>query len=82
MTQPKSWAFPFQLYPHPVVRTTSTFNHLSHGVLDRYDLFLPSLAHDFASEAGPEHDGLSAFSKPRDDAKQCLPQGDTSLKLC
>jgi Myb-like DNA-binding domain len=48
----------------PSPNSPFALNHLSHGVLDRYDLFPPSLAHDFASEAGPEHDGLSAFSDP------------------
>ena len=48
----------------PSPNSPFAFNHLSHGVLDRYDLFPPSLAHDFASEAGPEHDGLSTFSDP------------------
>ncbi|KAI0298962.1 hypothetical protein B0F90DRAFT_1912401 [Multifurca ochricompacta] len=48
----------------PSPNSPFAFAHLSHGVLDRYDLFPPSLAHDFASEAGPEHDGLSAFSDP------------------
>jgi len=48
----------------PSPNSPFAFTHLSHGVLDRYDLFPASLAHDFASEAGPEHDGLSAFSDP------------------
>ena len=48
----------------PSPNSPFAFTHLSHGVLDRYDLFPPSLAHDFASEAGPEHDGLSTFSDP------------------
>lgn len=48
----------------PSPNSPFAFAHLSHGVLDRYDLFPPSLAHDFASEAGPEHDGLSTFSDP------------------
>ncbi len=48
----------------PSPNSPFAFNHLNHGVLDRYDLFPPSLAHDFASEAGPEHDGLSTFSDP------------------
>jgi hypothetical protein len=48
----------------PSPNSPFAFAHLSHGVLDRYDLFPPSLAHDFASEAGPEHDALSAFSDP------------------
>jgi hypothetical protein len=48
----------------PCPNSPFAFAHLSHGVLDRYDLFPPSLAHDFASEAGPEHDGLSTFSDP------------------
>lgn len=46
----------------PSPNSPFAFAHLSHGVLDRYDLFPPSLAHDFASEAGPERDGLSTFS--------------------
>jgi hypothetical protein len=48
----------------PSPNSPFAFTHLSHGVLDRYDLFPPSLSHDFASEAGPEHDGLSTFSDP------------------
>jgi len=48
----------------PCPNSPFAFAHLTHGVLDRYDLFPPSLAHDFASEAGPEHDGLSTFSDP------------------
>ena len=48
----------------PSPNSPFAFTHLSHGVLDRYDLFQSSLSHDFASEAGPEHDGLSAFSDP------------------
>ncbi|KAF8259090.1 hypothetical protein EI94DRAFT_1752489 [Lactarius quietus] len=48
----------------PSPNSPFAFAHLSHGVLDRYDLFPPSLAHDFASEAGPENDGLSTFSDP------------------
>ena len=48
----------------PSPNSPFAFAHLTHGVLDRYDLFPPSLAHDFASEAGPEHDGLSTFSDP------------------
>ena len=48
----------------PSPNSPFAFAHLNHGVLDRYDLFPPSLAHDFASEAGPEHDGLSTFSDP------------------
>jgi hypothetical protein len=40
------------------------FTRLGHGVLGRYDLFPPSLAHDFASDAGPEHDRLSTLSDP------------------
>ena len=35
-----------------------------HGFLDHYGPFPPSLPHDFASEVGPEHDTLSAFSNP------------------
>ncbi|KAI0321150.1 hypothetical protein OF83DRAFT_1161950 [Amylostereum chailletii] len=39
------------------------FAHLSHGVLDRYDLFPASSAHDFASEVGAG-DTHSTFSDP------------------
>jgi hypothetical protein len=48
----------------PSPNSPFSFAHLTHGVLDRYDLFPHSVAHDFASEAGPEHDGLSTFSDP------------------
>ncbi|KAI0270672.1 hypothetical protein BC834DRAFT_525533 [Gloeopeniophorella convolvens] len=58
---PSSW---FNGAPSPAPNSPFAFAHLSHNVVDRYDLFPPSLAHDFASEAGLEHDGLSAFSDP------------------
>ncbi|THH15864.1 hypothetical protein EW146_g4682 [Bondarzewia mesenterica] len=40
-----------------------SLTNLSHGVLDRYDLFPHSFAHDFASEAGAG-DTHSTFSDP------------------
>ncbi|CCM02282.1 uncharacterized protein FIBRA_04369 [Fibroporia radiculosa] len=47
----------------PVPSSPFSFAHLNHGVLDRYDLFPPSLAHDFASEVGVG-DSHSTFSDP------------------
>ena len=47
----------------PTPSSPFSFAHLNHGVLDRYDLFPPSLAHDFASEAGIG-DTHSTFSDP------------------
>ncbi|OSX56666.1 hypothetical protein POSPLADRAFT_1071881 [Postia placenta MAD-698-R-SB12] len=47
----------------PAPSSPFSFAHLNHGVLDRYDLFPPSLAHDFASEAGVG-DTHSTFSDP------------------
>ncbi|KAI0729161.1 hypothetical protein C8Q72DRAFT_952112 [Fomitopsis betulina] len=47
----------------PTPSSPFSFAHLNHGVLDRYDLFPPSLAHDFASEAGMG-DTHSTFSDP------------------
>ncbi|KZT68621.1 hypothetical protein DAEQUDRAFT_692283 [Daedalea quercina L-15889] len=47
----------------PTPSSPFSFAHLSHGVLDRYDLFPPSVAHDFASEAGVG-DTHSTFSDP------------------
>ncbi|KAI0370955.1 hypothetical protein BV20DRAFT_994328 [Pilatotrama ljubarskyi] len=40
-----------------------SFAHMNHGVLDRYDLFPTSFAHDFASEIGVG-DTHSTFSDP------------------
>ncbi|TFY67224.1 hypothetical protein EVJ58_g1781 [Rhodofomes roseus] len=47
----------------PTPSSPFSFAHLNHGVLDRYDLFPPSVAHDFASEAGIG-DTHSTFSDP------------------
>ncbi|KZT00243.1 uncharacterized protein LAESUDRAFT_732459 [Laetiporus sulphureus 93-53] len=47
----------------PAPSSPFSFAHLNHGVLDRYDLFPPSLAHDFASEVGIG-DTHSTFSDP------------------
>lgn len=40
-----------------------SFSQLSHGIMDRYDLFQNSFAHDFASEVGAS-DAYSTFSDP------------------
>lgn len=47
----------------PAPSSPFSFGHLSHGVLDRYDLFPTSFAHDFASEVGAG-DTHSTFSDP------------------
>ncbi|KAH9919615.1 uncharacterized protein B0H18DRAFT_1086606 [Fomitopsis serialis] len=43
----------------PTPSSPFSFAHLNHGVLDRYDLFPPSLAHDFAAGLG-----LSGMQQP------------------
>ncbi len=40
-----------------------SFSQLSHGIMDRYDLFQNDQTHDFASEVAPS-DSISAFSDP------------------
>lgn len=47
----------------PAPSSPFSFAHLNHGVLDRYDLFPTSFAHDFASEVGAG-DTHSTFSDP------------------
>ncbi|KAI0742550.1 hypothetical protein C8Q80DRAFT_1109167 [Daedaleopsis nitida] len=47
----------------PAPSSPFSFAHLNHGVLDRYDLFPTSFAHDFASEVGVG-DTHSTFSDP------------------
>jgi len=47
----------------PASSSPFSFHHLSHGVMDRYDLFPTTFPHDFASEAGIG-DTHSAFSDP------------------
>ena len=47
----------------PAPSSPFSFAHLNHGVLDRYDLFPTSYAHDFASEVGVG-DTHSTFSDP------------------
>ncbi|CDO68084.1 hypothetical protein BN946_scf184788.g15 [Trametes cinnabarina] len=47
----------------PVPSSPFSFGHMNHGVLDRYDLFPTSFAHDFASEIGIG-DTHSTFSDP------------------
>ncbi|TBU52575.1 hypothetical protein BD310DRAFT_831898 [Dichomitus squalens] len=47
----------------PAPSSPFSFAHLNHGVLDRYDLFPTSYAHDFASEVGIG-DTHSTFSDP------------------
>ncbi|TFK83575.1 hypothetical protein K466DRAFT_665730 [Polyporus arcularius HHB13444] len=47
----------------PAPSSPFSFAHLNHGVLDRYDLFPTSYAHDFASEVGMG-DTHSTFSDP------------------
>ena len=47
----------------PAPSSPFSLAQLSHGVLDRYDLFPPALGHDFASEVGIG-DTHSAFSDP------------------
>ncbi|KAI0334190.1 hypothetical protein GY45DRAFT_1334399 [Cubamyces sp. BRFM 1775] len=47
----------------PVPSSPFSFAHMSHGVLDRYDLLPTSFAHDFASEIGIG-DTHSTFSDP------------------
>lgn len=47
----------------PAPSSPFSFAHLNHGVLDRYDLFPTSFAHDFASEVGVG-DSHSTFSDP------------------
>ncbi|KAG6335415.1 hypothetical protein ID866_3676 [Astraeus odoratus] len=47
----------------PASSSPFSFHHLSHGVMDRYDLFPTSFPHDFASEAGAG-DTHSTFSDP------------------
>ncbi|KAI6030192.1 hypothetical protein EDC04DRAFT_102613 [Pisolithus marmoratus] len=49
----------------PTPSSPFSFHHLSHGVMDRYDLFpaATAFAHDFASEAGVG-DTHSTFSDP------------------
>ncbi|KAF9221773.1 hypothetical protein BS17DRAFT_710461 [Gyrodon lividus] len=47
----------------PAPSSPFSFHHLSHGVMDRYDLFPTTFPHDFASEAGIG-DTHSTFSDP------------------
>ncbi|KIJ18342.1 hypothetical protein PAXINDRAFT_110836 [Paxillus involutus ATCC 200175] len=47
----------------PAPSSPFSFHNLSHGVMDRYDLFPTSFPHDFASEAGIG-DTHSTFSDP------------------
>ncbi|EIW56759.1 uncharacterized protein TRAVEDRAFT_170743 [Trametes versicolor FP-101664 SS1] len=47
----------------PAPSSPFSFAHMNHGVLDRYDLFPTSLAHDFVSEGGVD-DAHSTFSDP------------------
>ncbi|KAL4070162.1 hypothetical protein V8B97DRAFT_1900569 [Scleroderma yunnanense] len=47
----------------PASSSPFSFHHLSHGVMDRYDLFPTAFAHDFASETGIG-DSHSTFSDP------------------
>ena len=47
----------------PAPSSPFSFAHLNHGVVDRYDLFPTSFAHDFASEVGVG-DTHSTFSDP------------------
>ena len=49
--------------PSPTPSSPFSFSQLSHGIMDRYDLFQNSLIHDFASELAPS-DSLSMFSDP------------------
>ena len=50
--------------PSPPPSSPFSFSQLSHGIMDRYDLFQnSSFAHDFASEVGAS-DAYSTFSDP------------------
>ncbi|KAI5120239.1 hypothetical protein M0805_007543 [Coniferiporia weirii] len=50
--------------PSPSPSSPFSFSQLSHGIMDRYDLFQnTSFAHDFASEVGA-NDAHSTFSDP------------------
>ncbi|THH04136.1 hypothetical protein EW145_g5748 [Phellinidium pouzarii] len=50
--------------PSPPPSSPFSFSQLSHGIMDRYDLFQnTSFAHDFASEVGTS-DAYSTFSDP------------------
>ncbi|EJD05156.1 uncharacterized protein FOMMEDRAFT_139688 [Fomitiporia mediterranea MF3/22] len=49
--------------PSPPPSSPFSFSNLSHGIMDRYDLFQNSIAHDFASEVGAS-DAYSTFSDP------------------
>lgn len=49
--------------PSPPPSSPFSFSHLSHGIMDRLDLFQNTIAHDFASEVGVS-DAYSTFSDP------------------
>lgn len=49
--------------PSPPPSSPYSFSQLSHGIMDRLDLFENSFAHDFASEVGAS-DAYSTFSDP------------------
>ncbi|TDL26941.1 hypothetical protein BD410DRAFT_800034 [Rickenella mellea] len=47
----------------PAPSSPFSFSNMSHGIMDRYDLYSTSFAHDFASEVGMG-DSHSTFSDP------------------
>lgn len=49
--------------PSPPPSSPFSFSQMSHGIMDRLDLFENSFAHDFASEVGAS-DAYSTFSDP------------------